>query len=155
MKTFSTLLLLGFFFFSSCDDGTNDNQSSTAAKTMEVENRAINGEQWRITNFTHASIDHTSVFNGYIFEFDSNNLLTSTNGSENISGSWYVKTTGDADKNKTEFDEIDFSMVFTNPPSFADIAGNWKILSITDSKIELRHSGATRSQEDIIRFERI
>jgi hypothetical protein len=155
MKTLFTLLLLAFFTVAACDDSTNENQDNTAAQIMEVENRAINGQQWRITNFRQANSDQTSIFNGYIFEFDSNNLLTSTNGSENLAGTWAVKTSGNDDEKKAEFDNLDFSIVFTNPTPFVDLAGNWKISSLTDSTIELRHLTAGKSQPDVIRFERI
>lgn len=155
MKTITTILLLGVFALSSCEDATNVNQDNTAAKIMEVENRAINGQQWRITNFRQSGADHTTMFNGYIFEFDSNGLLTSTNGSENLSGTWSVRDIGNDGVSKSEFDAVDFSIVFTNPTSFVDLAGNWEISSMTDSKIELRHSDPNGSQPDLITFERI
>lgn len=153
MNTSKTILLAALFVLAACDEATDANQDSASAKIMEVENRAINGQQWRITNFRQADINHTETFSGYIFEFDSNNLLTSTNGSENLSGTWSVKSNGNNDE--SEFDNVGFSIVFTNPTSFADLAGNWKIYTITDSTIELRHSTIGSSQPDVIRFERI
>jgi hypothetical protein len=153
MKTFA-VLLLALFALSSCDDTSSENRDNIAAKVNEVENRAINGQQWRITNFTNSNLDRTEVFNGYIFEFDSNNLLTSTNGSDNLSGSWSVKNTASDGEAKTEFDNIDFLISFTNPAQFEALTGNWEIVSITDSRIELRNLKAD-SQNDVIRFERI
>jgi hypothetical protein len=155
MKPLTLILLLGSFVLFSCDDATTDSKDNSSAKITEVENRAINGQQWRITNFSQASIDQTDLFKGFIFEFDSNNLLTSTNGSENLSGTWSVKNNGSEDATKSEFENIAFTIGFTNPSLFAGLSGNWKIVSITDSKIELRHANANGLQADVIQFERI
>lgn len=150
MKKFGTILLLGFFALSACDDASTRTEDNTSAKINEVENRAINGQQWRITNFSKASVDQTDRFAGYIFEFDSNNLLTSTNGSENLAGNWSIKDSGGNDESKAEFSSVDFSISFSNPTSFMDLSGNWKIASLTDAKIELRQANG-----DVIRLERI
>lgn len=153
MKTFASLLL-ALFLSASCDDTSTENQDNIPAKVNEVENRAINGQQWRITHFTNSNVDRTSVFAGYIFEFDSHNLLTSTNGSENLSGTWSVSNTPSDDQMKTEFDNIGFTISFTNPTQFEALTGDWEILSITESRIELRDAN-NGSQNNMIRFERI
>jgi hypothetical protein len=154
MKNLTTLLLLGFITLLSCDDTSTVNNDHTAVGLVEVENRAINGEQWRVTSFTRSSVDHTNLFDGYIFEFDSNNLLTSTNGSDNLSGTWSVKDQKRKENKKSEFDDIGFSIGFTNPTLFEQLSGNWEIVTITDSKIELRNS-IRNSQADLITFEKI
>ncbi|HEY0652579.1 MAG TPA: hypothetical protein VGD65_05595 [Chryseosolibacter sp.] len=150
MKTLTSFLLLGFFVLCSCNDPSAETQDNTAAIINEVENRAINGQQWRITNFANGNQNQTGLFTGFIFEFDSNNLLTSTNGSENLSGTWAIKDSGANEDGKTEFDNVDFSIFFSNPTPFVNLSGNWDISSLTDSTIELRQSNGS-----MIRLERI
>lgn len=150
MKTLTVVLLLGFFALCSCDDASTEAQDETTSRINEVENRAINGQQWRITNFAKANQDQTALFSGYIFEFDSHNLLTSTNGSENLAGSWSLKNNSTNEESKAEFDKVDFSISFTNPAPFVELSGNWKISALTDSQIELRQANG-----DVIRLERI
>ncbi|HEY0742088.1 MAG TPA: hypothetical protein VGD40_11530 [Chryseosolibacter sp.] len=150
--SFVCLMFVGL----ACDDKNEKDQSAATAKIVEVENRAINGQQWRITNYTESNVDQTASFNGYIFEFDSNNLLTVTNGSDNIAGTWSVVADNSDDDNdsKSEFDDIDFNLMFTNPEMFAELTEDWEILSINDTKIELRHS-SDNGRLDLLTFERI
>jgi hypothetical protein len=147
---------LFLFVFVACDDDKNDdNQNQRASKVTEVENRAINGQQWRVTNYTNENVDLTASFTGYIFEFDSNNLVTVTNGSDNFSGNWSVTDDGGDDDSKSEFDDIDFNLQFINPPMFVELTEDWEILSISDSKIELRHTSGSNGRIDLLTFEKI
>lgn len=148
---FVCLMFIGL----ACDDKNEKDQSAAAARIVEVENRAINGQQWRITNYTESNVDQTASFNGYIFEFDSNNLLTVTNGSDNVAGTWsVVAAKSDDDDSESEFNDIDFNLMFTNPEMFAELTEDWEILSISDTKIELRHS-RDNGRLDLLTFERI
>lgn len=153
------LLRLTFVFVMlialACDDKNEKDQNAATARIVEVENRAINGQQWRITRYTDSNLDQTSTFNGYIFEFDSNNLLTVTNGSENFAGTWSVLAdNSDDDESKSEFDDIDFNLQFTNPAMFKELNEDWEIFSMTDSGFQLRHSSGN-GRVDLLTFERI
>ncbi len=140
----------------SCDDKNADDQSRHSAKVVEVENRAINGERWRITSYKESNVDQTAAFAGYIFEFDPNRLLTVTNGSDNISGTWSVSADNSDDDNTTsEFDDIDFNISFTNPPLFMELTEDWEIISLSNAKIELRHTSGGNGSIDLLTFEKI
>jgi hypothetical protein len=155
MRKFVCLTLIAISGLFSCDDNNEKAGNETAAKVTEVSNRAINGRQWRVTNYTEDGLDQTSAFAGYIFEFDTNNLLTVTNGSNNFTGTWSVSSDGSDDDSKSEFDDIDFNIAFTNPPAFAELTEDWSISSIDESKIELRHTSGGSGLVDLLTFERI
>lgn len=104
---------------------------------------------------TPESLDNTASFNGYIFEFDTNNLLTVTNGSDNFAGTWSVTGEDDNDDSKSEFDDIDFNLQFINPPLFVELTEDWEVINLTDSRIELRHSSGGNGRIDLLTFERI
>jgi hypothetical protein len=154
MKQFCCIAFVLTISCMSCDNNVTTDQDKSTAKITEVENRAINGQQWRVTNYTQSDVDQTSAFAGYIFELDANNLLTVTNGVDNFSGTWSVTSDGKND-NKSEFDDIDFTLNFTNPPAFENLSEDWEISSMTDSKIELRNVHGSTSEVDLLRFERI
>lgn len=155
LNRFCWIIAAMMLSFVSCDDKNDDNQDQAAAKITEVENRAINGQQWRITNYTKENLDNTASFNGYIFEFDTNNLLTVTNGSDNFAGTWSVTGEDDNDDSKSEFDDIDFNLQFINPPLFVELTEDWEVINLTDSRIELRHSSGGNGRIDLLTFERI
>lgn len=155
MRTLYSFLLLLPFVLLSCDDSSDDNKDQSAAKATEVSNRAINGRQWRVTNYANGGLDQTAAFAGYIFEFDTNNLLTVTNGVDNVSGNWAVKVDGAADDDNDEFKDVDFNIAFTNPPIFEALTEDWAIISITDSTIELKHTSGGTGLVDLLTFERI
>jgi hypothetical protein len=154
MRTTLISLLMASLLVTSCDDKNDDTGNDTAAKITEVSNRAVNGRQWRVTNYTEDGLDQTSAFVSYIFEFDTNNLLTVTNGSDNFSGNWTVTIDG-SDDNKSEFGDVDFNIAFTNPPMFAELTEDWEIASISDTKIELKHTSGGNGMVDLLTFEKV
>jgi hypothetical protein len=153
MKTILSVLLIAFAI-AACDDDSNDGRSSNA-KIEEVENVSASG-QWRITYFEDSGNDETGKFGGYIFEFDSGNALTATNGSSNPSGTWSVvdDDRGD-DDNNNGYDDIDFNIAFTTPADFQELSEDWEIISITASKIELRHVSGGNGGTDLLTFEKV
>ena len=146
--------LLIILFIAACDDGDDDKKSSNANIT-EVQNTAVNG-QWRVTYFFDTDSEETDNFNGYVFEFDADNNLTATNGSNNFSGSWSVTDddSGD-DSNHGDFDDIDFNIAFATPPNFEELSEDWEIISLTSTKIELRHVSGGNGGTDLLTFEKV
>jgi lipopolysaccharide export LptBFGC system permease protein LptF len=50
---------------------------------------AMTSGQWKVTNYTMGSMNHTSDFNPYLFQFKSNNTVDAiNNGSVEKTGSW-------------------------------------------------------------------
>ena len=101
-----------------------------------------------------ASDNETGNFSGYIFEFDANNLLTATNGSNNYAGTWSVTDDGSGDDNNN-YDDIDFNIGFSNPRNFEELSEDWEIISISNTKIELRHVSGGNGGTDLLTFEKI
>ena len=145
--------LLTITVFAACaDNDDNDRRNSDEAIT-DVQNTAANG-QWRITYFFDTDKEETDNFTGYIFEFNNGDILTTTNGSNNYSGRWSVTHDGSHDDN-SKFADIDFNIEFTSPDDFEELSEDWEIISLSDSKIELRHVSGGNGGTDLLTFEKI
>jgi hypothetical protein len=141
-------VLLSLLFIAACDDDDNSSNS----KITEVKNTAIDG-QWKVTYYFDTDTDETANFNGYVFDFGSNDVITATKGSTAHSGSWSVTddVSGD-DNSKGEFDDIDFNIAFASPPDFEELSEDWEIISQTATKIELRHVSGGGGGTDLLTF---
>jgi hypothetical protein len=141
-------VLLALLFITACDDDDNSSNS----KITEVKNTAIDG-QWKVTYYFDTDTDETANFNGYVFDFGSNDVITATKGSTAHSGSWSVTddVSGD-DNSKGEFDDIDFNIAFSSPSDFEELSEDWEIISQTATKIELRHVSGGGGGTDLLTF---
>jgi hypothetical protein len=137
----------------SCDDDSNDDKKADD-KTATVRATAING-QWRVTSYSDNGTNETSNFNGYIFTFDSGNNIVASNGTNNYSGNWSVTDSNSADDNNEKLEDVDFNISFTPPPAFEELTEKWEIISLAETKIELRHVSGGNGGTDLLTFEKV
>jgi hypothetical protein len=148
-------LLFVFALLVGCDDSDNQAKKNENETLSNVQKTVVDG-QWRIGYFFDSNTDETQNFQGYIFDFDANNTLTATNGSNNYPGGWSAVdgSTGD-DNPDSELSDIDFVLSFTNPPDFQELSEDWEIISISAAKIELRHVSGGDGGTDLLTLEKI
>ena len=138
-----------------CADNEDGSSNDSQAKVVEIEKKTTDG-QWRLIFFSQDGKEQTSQFNGYLFDFDEGNLITVTNGSENFPGNWAVSTTNRNDHTPDhQFGDIGFNISFNTPADFESLTENWEVVSLTDTKLELRHISNGESGMDVLAFERI
>jgi hypothetical protein len=148
-------LILTFMLLVACDDNDDDSKKGTNTKITEVENAVVGGK-WRITYFFDTDTEETDNFRNYIFEFDSSNILTATNGSNNYPGTWSVTDDDSShDDSNNDFKDIDFNIAFTNPPDFEELSEDWEIISLSSMTIELRHISGGNGGTDLLTLEKI
>jgi hypothetical protein len=133
--------------FASCDD---DNSES---KAEDVKQTATSGT-WRITYFFDTDKDETDNFDGYTFDFGTGNTLTATKGSVSHTGVWSVTDDSRTD-DSIDYKDIDFNISFATPPEFEELSEDWEIVSINDTKIELRHVSGGGGGTDLLNFQKI
>ncbi len=138
----SMLLLLTIV---SCSE---DNSSSSP--TEEVVNTVSDGT-WRISYFFDNDQDETSDFSGYNFKFDSNNVLTASNGTNTYTGTWSLSN---SNSNDDSMDDLDFNISFSSPDNFHELSEDWNILTRSSSKIELQHESGGDGGIDLVTFEK-
>ncbi len=153
-----TFFLIGMIALQSCTTDDNSNSSNnTDAQIMEAQSIANTGT-WIITNFNDSGQDETSDFNGYTFDFGSEGVLTATNGTNTLTGTWSITddSNSSSDDDSSDDDDIDFNISFpvSQPNDFEDLNDDWDIISITENRIELRDISGGNGGIDVVVFER-
>ena len=153
----SVFFLIGMISIQSC--ATDDDSSSNTSDVQIMEAQSIaNTGTWMITNFNDSGQDETSDFNGYTFDFASDGVLTATNGTNTLTGTWSITddSNSSSDDDSSDDDDIDFNILFSVSQSndFEDLNDDWDIVSITENRIELRDVSGGNGGTDILVFER-
>jgi hypothetical protein len=114
----------------------SSDDSSSSTDPTPVINTATQGT-WRITNYVDSGTNETNHFTGYIFTFATGdvNVLTTTNGTNTYTGTWSVVVDNSNDDNPSS--DLDFNISFASPPDFADLTGDWDVVSYTATTISL------------------
>ncbi len=147
MKKFKLISILSLLFVlnvaSMCSD--DDDTSTQVSNPTEITSTLTDG-QWIVTLFKEADVDNTSDFSGYTFGFGSDGALSATNGSITQSGDWSTYT----DSGYTKFD-----MMFTALDGpFESISEDWRVISRTTTKVELKHISGGDGSVDLLTFEK-
>ena len=113
---------------------SDDNSSSSSQDPTPVINAATQGT-WRVTSYVDSGTDETNHFTGYNFTFGNGGVLTATNGSNTVTGTWSV--VNDNTNDDSPSNDLDFNIGFTAPANFADLTDDWDIVSYSDTTISL------------------
>jgi hypothetical protein len=113
---------------------SSDDDSNTTQDPTPVINTAAQGT-WRVTSYIDSGNDETNHFTGYNFTFGSGGVLTATNGSNTVTGTWSV--TNDDSNDDSPSNDLDFNIGFSAPANFADLTDDWDIVSYSDTTISL------------------
>lgn len=113
---------------------SDDNSSSSSQDPTPVINAATQGT-WRVTSYIDSGTDETNHFTGYNFTFGNGGVLTATNGSNTVTGTWSVVNNNTNDDSPSN--DLDFNIGFTAPANFADLTDDWDIVSYSDTTISL------------------
>ncbi len=143
----------------SCSNDDNNTSDSDAQLIAEIENNALNG-LWQISNYNDSGQNETSDFNGYSFNFDENGVLTATNGTNVLTGTWSVTSSSsdssDDDDNSSD-DDIDFNIFFSVSESsvFDDLVDDWEVSATSSSEISLFDISGGDGSTDLLVFSSI
>jgi hypothetical protein len=113
---------------------SDDNSSSSSQDPTPVINAATQGT-WRVTSYVDSGTDETNHFTGYNFTFGNGGVLTATNGSNTVTGTWSVLN--DDSNDDSPSNDLDFNIGFTAPANFADLTDDWDIVTYSDTTISL------------------
>lgn len=113
---------------------SDDNSSSSSQDPTPVINAATQGT-WRVTSYVDSGTDETNHFTGYNFTFGNGGVLTATNGSNTVTGTWSVLN--DDSNDDSPSNDLDFNIGFTAPANFADLTDDWDIVSYSETTISL------------------
>lgn len=156
---FYLLLTVLFTAFTGCSG--DDDSNSVNANPQPVIDAAVSGS-WKITYFFDTDSEETNNFTNYVFTFGPNGVLTATNGTDTVTGTWSVTDShnsggdgSDDDNSSHNSNDLDFNISFASPANFAELSDDWDILSYNTSKIELKDVSGGNGGTDLLTFEKI
>jgi hypothetical protein len=130
---------------STCSSDDDDNSNGNSPSTSTVTDNTTSGT-WRVTLFQEDGSNQTSNFNGYNFSINSNGTIVAVNGSTTKNGNWSTYS----DSGSTKFDIV----FLDNNGPFEEISEDWRVLSSTTSKLELKHTSGGDGSVDFLTFEK-
>lgn len=152
-----SLLVLMLIVFISCNKGDDSITNNNAQLIMEIQDYAIEG-LWQVTSYIDSGENETSDYNGYIFDFTENGVLTATNSNNTLTGTWSV-TSNDSDSSdddSSDDNDIDFNIFFNVPESsvFDDLSDDWDITNTSSTQISLFDVSGGDGSTDLLVFGR-
>ncbi len=146
MKTFKIAVIAGLLLtFSFAMFSCTKDDSSTDNTPAQLDENFTSGT-WKVTLFEEDGVNQTGYFNGYNFNFNTNKTVVATNSSNTVNGSW----NSFVDSGSTKFD-LNFNAL-SGP--FEEISEDWRVISNSATKIELRHESGGDGSIDLLTFTR-
>jgi len=133
---------------SSMCSSDDDNPNPTVNNPADVINIVNNGT-WRITYYYDTDHEETTNFNGYNFTFGASNALTTSNGTNNYSGTWSVT---DSNSNDDSISDLDFNIAFSSPAQFEELTDDWEIIEKSTTVIKLKDVSGGNGGTDYLTF---
>ncbi|MGB5227920.1 MAG: hypothetical protein WBN55_06620 [Eudoraea sp.] len=128
-----------------CDDNNNDGD------VLEIRNFMMGGD-WMVALYEDGDMNETESYMGYTFNFMANHLITTTLSQSSISypGLWRVLRNSDG--------KLKVYLNFGDVNPLAELTDDWKLVSITNNRIELIHvsddNAGTSEKVSTLIFER-
>lgn len=135
------------------DEGTGQ---SSEEQVADLQNNAGEGT-WRVSNYTDSGDNETSDFSGYVFTFGDSGVLTATNGTVTLTGTWSVTNSSSSDDDGSSDDDIDFNIFFPvdDTSDFEDLNDDWDVQTYSDTEIRLRDVSGGDGSIDLLTFTKI
>lgn len=137
----SLLLMMGFLY--SCSSNDSSSTDPQVVNPTNVQTTAVI-DTWRITNFMDGTRNETSNYTGYVFTFLANGSATAVKNSITTNGTW---------SSFTDSSRVKFVLNFGSTAPLDELSEDWKVISLTLTKIELEDTSSDGSR-DLLTFER-
>ena len=147
MKKLKLISILSLLFVlnvaSMCSD--DDDTSTQVSNPTEIASTLADG-QWIVTLYKENDVVQTSNYSGYNFTFGTDSALSATNGTTTQSGDWSTYT-------YSGYTKLDMMFTALDGP-FEEISEDWRVISRTTTKIELKHISGGDGSTDYLTFEK-
>lgn len=135
VKILLAALIISSAGFQSCSKDKQEEIATTVATNY------INNGKWKITKFEEDGKNQTDYFAGYVFEFNTNGIVTATKDGKVVRGTW------SKGGNK-------FVINFDTAP-FNELNEDWVVVSGTATSMQLKHVSGGDGSIDYLNFEKI
>ncbi len=130
------LLFLVFIAFTACEKEDDLNPTSMSREDLVSTLTLSNG--LRITEFVEEGTNMTSVFNPYLFDFETNGTVSATKGNETINGTYSVFL----DDGRKEL-----RMNFPMTSALYELSDDWYFISASTTSLSFAED------DDVLEFE--
>ncbi|AFL81615.1 hypothetical protein Aeqsu_2155 [Aequorivita sublithincola DSM 14238] len=139
------LILFTAIVFASC----SSNDDSGDANTNEFENikTTLPEGEWKITRLIDGESDHTTAFESFIFTFNQDGTVFAQTDLFTEAGTWKY------DNSSNSAEELD--LLFSETPPFDEINDDWDIVSVTNSKVELKDVSGGNGDIELLTFTKL
>ena len=120
--------------------------SGTGSGTVEdLEGTVIEG-QWIVANYNDSGVDETNDYNDFVFDFNVDGTVITTNGTDTVSGTWSAII--DSGQLKLV---LDFGVVIP----FDEFNDDWDVMNFVADRVALRDISGGSGETDILVFEKL
>lgn len=151
-------MILGLLAFSSCEtDDSDDTSQNNQVEISTVNAVATASGTWRVSSYIDDGENETSDYNGYDFTFGDDGVLTATNGTTTLVGTWSVSRDDDSSDDDGSSDtDVDFNIFFnvSDDNDFDDLNDDWDIVSVDDDTIVLIDISGGDGSTDRLTFQK-
>lgn len=148
MKNNLKFLAILLFVITSTLSCSKDDKTIAQGITAAQVNNIITVGTWNVTLYDEAGTIETTVFTGYSFVFNAKGTLVATDTPTIKEGTWNSTTESGSVK-------IPINFVEETKGSFKSISEDWIVLTVIDTKIELKHTSSEDGSIDLLTFEKI
>lgn len=107
--------------------------------------------QWKVSKLIEGESDHTINFESFVFTFKEDGTVAAQNDLFTENGTWLYDNTSDDSSGNDEELVLEFSE--TTP--FDEINDDWKIVSVSNSKIELSNVSGGNGDIELLTFTKL
>jgi hypothetical protein len=135
------LLILYSFTYSACskEDSMEDNPSDSNGTPTIVVTGTITSGTWYVSLFTENTVNHTSIFNGYIFTFQPGGKILAVKSGNTVTGTW-------VEDNSTRRLHINLGPETDNNSPLGELTANWVVTGKTGNKITLGDDNSSSNE---------
>lgn len=139
------LIVMALFLFVSCSK--DDNSGDVRSSEFEVIKTVLPQGPWKVDYFYNANEDHTIDFESFTFTFKADGTIEAQTDLFTESGTWLYENFPE--------EEEQLNLQFDGTIPFDQINLEWKIISVTNSKVELSYETTSTEGTKLLSFIKI
>ncbi|SRR5690554_1889480 len=121
------LLLFSVLIMASCS--SDDDAGDVVTNEFERISSVLPQGTWKVTTLIDGNENHTAAFESFIFTFNEEGSVIAENDLYSETGIWAYRTTAQEGEQLV--------LAFNDVIPFDEINDDWKIVSVTNTKVEL------------------
>lgn len=139
------IFIFSIILFASCS--SDDDAGDVITTEFERIKTILPQGTWEVSKFIDDNREATMDFESFVFTFDEDGSATGATDLFSETGTWaYRSTTQEGEQLVLEFDEV---------TPFDKISDDWKIVSASNSRVELSDDGSSEGDTDLLVFSKL